>query len=160
MSLKKAHRYALSTNESSPISRISYISQIDHIWVCDYMKLVEQSLSEICYSAKESRKKNVLSSQSGKQTSTCTRISGPSTGLQPLPIRRGWAPLRIQPTHHSLPGCASCPAYPILHWCVDMSAVCAAPGIVSPARKCWGWSSAWTRLYPSCEETDHMQRNS
>lgn len=39
----------------------------------DYMKSVEQSRPKKV-------EKNVLSSQSGKQTSTCTRISGPKHG--------------------------------------------------------------------------------
>ncbi len=30
--------------------------------------------------------------------------------------------------------------------------ICAAPGWVCPARRCWDWSSAWTGICPGCRE--------
>lgn len=46
--------------------------------------------------------------------------------------------------------CASCRAFLLPRSCEGTSATCAAPETVCPARRCWGWSSAWLGACPCC----------
>ncbi len=70
----------------------------------------------------------------------------------------GWGGLRCCQTSgrslhscHSQVHCASCRVFLLPRLCGGTSAICAAPETVCPARRCWGWSSAWLGVCPCCQ---------